>query len=303
MIKFDEQKHEYTLDGKKLISVTQLMQKHGLAPSYDSVPAEVLNAKAERGTLIHKEIEAYIKKGEVGFTQELTNFAMYLMANKVKVLESELMLYNDIVAGTCDLILHSNGQGIIADIKTTSTLHKEAVSWQLSIYLWLYLKYDERAAVDGDYNAYWDGYKGQAYHFDKDGNLNVVEIPLKPYQEVEGLLECERQGKIYKRDIQSSLGDLTELTQVEEYISYLERQKKTAEEKAQKMRQKLLDAMEANAITQYENESIKITYVSPSTRTTIDTAKLKKEQPAIAEAYSKTSETKASLRITLKGAI
>ena len=46
MLVFDEEKHEYTLNGKKLISVTQLMQKHGLAPSYAGVSTEILNAKA-----------------------------------------------------------------------------------------------------------------------------------------------------------------------------------------------------------------------------------------------------------------
>ena len=66
------------------------------------------------------------------------------------------------------------------------------------------------------------------------------------------------------------------------------------------MRQALLDAMEANGVQSYETDKLKVTYVAPSTRTTIDSAKLKKEHPALAEAYSKTSTTKASLRITIK---
>jgi hypothetical protein len=72
MIEFREDTHEYFLDGRKLISVTQLMRKHGLAPSYDAVPSAVLKAKAERGTLIHKEIEKYIKYGEIGFIPQET---------------------------------------------------------------------------------------------------------------------------------------------------------------------------------------------------------------------------------------
>ena len=57
MILFDEKTHTYTDDGKHLISVTQLMKKHGLAPDYSGVSESVLGAKAQRGTLIHKEIE------------------------------------------------------------------------------------------------------------------------------------------------------------------------------------------------------------------------------------------------------
>lgn len=300
MIKFDEEKHEYTLDGKKLISVTQLMQKHGLAPSYDNVDASVLNAKAKRGSMIHKEIEDFNKLREVGFTNELTNYIEYNKTNKVTVLDSELMIYNDIVAGTCDLVLLVNKRPVIADIKTTYTLHKEAVSWQLSIYAYLYWNnHDGNTDVA---NMDYDITKGQAYHFDKDGNLNVVDIPLKPYDQIEQLLECERKGEIYKQDLQASLGDLVELAQVEQLIANLESQKKAAEAQAQEMRQALLNAMEANGVVNYETDKLKVTYVAPSTRTTIDSTRLKKEQPAIADQYSKTSTTKASLRITIKEA-
>ena len=54
---FDKNKHEYTLDGRPLISVTQLMKKHGLSPDYSAVDPEVLFAAAERGTLIHRGSE------------------------------------------------------------------------------------------------------------------------------------------------------------------------------------------------------------------------------------------------------
>ena len=57
MLKFDAEKHEYFDGEKRLISVTQLLKKHGLAPDYSGVSDSVLNAKAERGTLIHSEIE------------------------------------------------------------------------------------------------------------------------------------------------------------------------------------------------------------------------------------------------------
>jgi hypothetical protein len=44
-----------------------------------------------------------------------------------------------------------------------------------------------------------------------------------------------------------------------------------------------------------------MTYVAPTTRTTIDSTKLKKDHPEIAEQYSKTSNVSASVRVTLKG--
>lgn len=41
----------------------------------------------------------------------------------------------------------------------------------------------------------------------------------------------------------------------------------------------------------------KLTYVSPSTRTTVDTKKLKEEEPELAKKYSKTSLVSATIRL------
>ena len=107
MIIFDKEKHRYTDSetGKVLISVTQLLRKHNLAPDFSNVPETVLKAKAERGTLIHEEIETYNKSGDVGFTEELGSYIDYIKENKLKVKECELLVGNDIVVGRLDQIL------------------------------------------------------------------------------------------------------------------------------------------------------------------------------------------------------
>lgn len=285
MIEFRADTHEYRANGKKLISVTQLMRKHGLAPSYDGVPSEVLRAKAERGTLIHKEIEDYLKNGDIGFTNELVYFIDYILENELKPIASEAMVYNDVVAGTIDLVFED---GTIADIKTTATLHKEAVSWQLSIYAYLY------ESVFGVTPL-----RGAAYHFTANG-LKVVEIPLKPITEVKRLIECERNGELYKQELTVADTQLARLAEVESLIKSIEEEKKAAEAQAVELRAALMAAMEASGVTSFENERIKLTYVAPTTRATIDSARLKKDLPEIAEQYTKTSNVKASLRITLK---
>ena len=133
-----------------------------------------LKASAERGTLIHKEIENYIKKGEIGFTDECAEFVSYVRENNIAINGSEVTFHNDIVAGTCDLIINSRkGYLIVADIKTTSTLHKDSVAWQLS----------SMPILSGNKTMN----HGQAFHFSKDG-LKVVDIELKPMEEVEKLL-------------------------------------------------------------------------------------------------------------------
>lgn len=284
---FIEDTHEYFLDDKKLISVTQLMQKHGLAPNYGDVPSEVLRAKAERGSLVHKEIEEYIKEGNIGFTNELIEF---INADKGEVLKSEFKVNNDIVAGTVDLLLYKNNEYIIADLKTTSELHIDAVSWQLTIYAYLLSKINPMINVT----------KGQAFHFNKDGKLNIVDIVLKPFEEIDRLMECERNNEKFELKKIASDEQLMQLLEVEALIKSIEEKKKKAEEQAKELRAELMKAMEANGVKSFENDLIRITYVAPSTRQSIDSTKLKKEQPAIYASYLKSSEVKASLRITIK---
>ena len=76
--------------------------------------------------------------------------------------------------------------------------------------------------------------------------------------------------------------------------------KKQIEEQEKTMKEKLLAAMEAYGVTKFENEAIKITYYAPSTATSIDSTRLKKEQPNIAKEYSKTSSKKSYIKIEVK---
>lgn len=294
MIRYDEQEHRYYYGDKQLISVTQLMQKHGLAPDYSEVSKLVLKAKAQRGTLIHQEIQDWIEEGTIGFTTELTNFIDYMNTHKeVKIVDDEFIVYNDIVAGRADLLLSEDNNLIIADIKTTAIVYKESVSWQLSIYAYLSEK---------EIN------KGRVFHFDRDGNLIVFDIPLKPKQEVERLFECERNNDLYickelvtpPKVATLFNNQLTYLIEIEKVIKHYENMKKEAETQAQEMRVALLNEMEKNGVKTFENDNIKITYVAPSVRKNIDSSRLKKEEPIIYEKYLKDTNVKASLKITLK---
>ena len=76
--------------------------------------------------------------------------------------------------------------------------------------------------------------------------------------------------------------------------------KKALEDEEKTMKEKLLAAMETYGVKKFENEHFSITYVAPTTRSTIDSAKLKKDLPDVAEKYSKTSNVKASVRIGVK---
>ena len=286
-LQFDPITHTYTLDGKTLISVTQVLAKHGLSPNYNGVDEELLKARAERGKLVHKEIENYIKKGEIGFTDECAEFVSYVRENNIAIKGSEITFHNDLVAGTCDLIINSQkGYLIVADIKTTSTLHKDSVAWQLSLY------------------AYLSGNKtmnhGQAFHFSKDG-LKVVDIPLKPMEEVENLIQAEREGRLYKAELEVSDTELAVIYEAEKIIKKAKEDTEKAKARRKQVYEAVIKAMREKGIKTYETPTMRITIKDGYVKTEVDGKRLKEENPQIYKEYTKTTNVSDSLVITPKG--
>ena len=83
-------------------------------------------------------------------------------------------------------------------------------------------------------------------------------------------------------------------------ITALIQLKKELDEQEKQLKQKLVEAMGMYGIKSFENDQIKMTYVAPTTRNTIDSTRLKKDHPDIVEQYSKTSNVSASVRVVTK---
>ena len=67
---YNEEFHCYRYKGKIIPSVTQLLDDG----TYVGIPEDILESARLRGTLIHKEIEDYLKHGLKGYTDEFYNF-------------------------------------------------------------------------------------------------------------------------------------------------------------------------------------------------------------------------------------
>lgn len=286
-VMFDEATHTYTLDGRKLISVTQLLQKVGISPDYSLVDEKTLKESADRGSMIHGEIEAYNKTMEIGFTDECQEYIAWLHTTKSKCLKSEFEVHNDYVAGRADLLLEENGKKVIADIKTTSALHKDSVSWQLSLYAYLL----------GDKEVK----KGQAFWFSKDG-LKVVKIPLKPVAEVERLLKSVETDseEMFAETVPVSDDQISALEEAELLIKQYDKAKKEMQKRSEALKEAIIKSMEKQGVYSFNNGRIKVSYIAPTIRKSIDTAKLKEEMPDIAEKYTKSAPVKAGVRITVR---
>ena len=87
---------------------------------------------------------------------------------------------------------------------------------------------------------------------------------------------------------------------VTQTIANIAKEKARLEDEDKKMREELEKAMGAYGVTTFENEFVKITHVDPTTKTSVDSKKLKKELPDIYQQYSKTSDVKGYVKISVK---
>lgn len=294
---FNEKNHTYTLGDKTLISVTQLLKKHGLSTDYSGIDPEILERAAQKGSAVHKEIEEYIKSGDVGFTSELADYIELAKDLHFEADESEFVLpFQDIpddetdkyiCAGTADLIGTCNGrEATIADIKTTQRVDMRSCAWQLSLY--------ERLAGVVFSKMY-------IFHLGKKSR--AIPIERIPAAEIDRLLECERNGEIYHEPGLVATGDLIACAEAaERELKLAEAVQKSAKETAEKYRQQLYELMELQGISSWEtlDKSMLVTRIAPTTKTTIDSAKLKADMPEIAEKYGKTSNVKGYVKITIR---
>ena len=83
-------------------------------------------------------------------------------------------------------------------------------------------------------------------------------------------------------------------------IADLNLQKQRLDAQDKDLRKQLQEFMDQYGVKKFENDLVKITYVEPTTRTSIDSTRLKKELPDIAKQYSKVSQIKGSVRIEVK---
>lgn len=126
----------------------------------------------------------------------------------------------------------------------------------------------------------------------KDKCPTFDELGKKVLKECEELEQVEEPAEVVTLD--------QKVPQAIKAMTDLLTQQKELEQKVSDMREVIKTAMEQFDVKSFENDDIKMTYIAATERKSIDSAKLKKEHPEIAEKYQKTSPVKATVKIEMK---
>lgn len=299
-MEFNELTHEYIHNGQSYISVTQLLKKYNLSTDYTGIPANVLNNAAQRGKAIHKALELYINgdKRQAQICNEVALFERYIAVQNINLstAKAEEMHYdsNYLIAGTIDFQYEHNGERIIADFKTTSTLHLDVVAWQLSIYNYLVSK--------GDMITYYFN-QLKVFHF-TGGKLHIKDVYTIDFDEVKALLDANLQNlSVYLYTKTTKVISDTDIKLVTQILAEQKAYQDVLDQLQSKLDVVLLkvkDEMIKQKDYRFTNSDFSVNYISEQTRRSLDQAAVK----TFVEAHGgdikdlmKESITKDSLRI------
>lgn len=305
IVKFDPESHTYTLLGKQISGVTPIVAWM-FPDTYASIPDEVLNRAAERGSKIHAECQMIDNLGFTpdGCTEEALQYAELCREHNLKAVANEYLVSDGTaVASSIDVVYQSTdgAENVvdIADIKTTSSLHRDNVTLQLSIYADM-LERQNRDFKVGRMFAVW-------LPKPQYGRPQVIELsPRIDKKTCRQIIKSYLNGEDSTRYRERLFGKQSyetlpaEVADAEMQITALDAQLSDLKAKREQLQSGLLKLMKANGVKKYESDKVIITYVAPTIRTSLDTARIKDEYPDIYGKCLKQCEAKESIRIKIK---
>ena len=285
---FNELDHTYTLDGKSLTGVTSILNRQLFADKYFGISDEVLNKAAEYGKGVHESIELYDALGIGEDDDAVKAYLKLIKKAKLTRLDNEYLVSdNDYVASSIDVVFDDY---TLADIKTTSHLDEEYVSWQLSIYAYLF----EKQNPDLQANKLIAIWIPKARY----GKPKIVEVCRKPVSEVIRLIEADKSGQQYIPSVATST-EITIANEVVQEVIRIERELKELKDKQTELREGLLKQMQDYNIKSFKTDGLILTRKLATTKTSLDSKMLQEKYPEIYEECLKTSEVKESLLIKI----
>lgn len=292
-VTFIEESHQYFIGKKELKGVTGTLIKKAFPDTYKNIPDSVLMKAAERGGLIHNTFETFCSIFDADLkqypnpTEELLAFHSMLVAYDLHYVASEYLVTDgENFASAIDGIFADNeGNIYLVDYKTTSTLHYDNVSLQLSIYAKWFEEQNPDLKV-----------KEIVCMWFKNGQSKFQPLPRVADWQIDDL-------------INAYLADDTEYqykVEVPEQFSALEQEYRLVSArmdalkiKQDDLKEQMMKMMEANKQKSIKTNIGSYSYVESTTKRTLDMKLFKEKYPNAYEKLTKVSISKPSIRIKL----
>lgn len=289
---FDKENHTYSYNGKKMEGITKMIRKRLFPTEYAGIPQEVLDAAAARGTAIHEACED-ADNGRAVVTEYLAEVKAYERERDKKEfrhLASEYLVTDKTYfASAIDKVYEVDDATVdLGDVKTTSTLNKEYVSWQLSIYAHLFEKQNPDIKVRSLY----------AIHI-RDGKCRIVKVKRRSVEEVEKLMmdEIFDAPVVIKGTTLPAMPD--QYKEMQYTIAYKISTIEEMEKEIKELKGKLLEEMDLAEVTKWQGDMLTFTRKADSSRETFDTKRFKAEHPDLYRQYTMITNTRGSVSITI----
>lgn len=299
-VMFLEECHSYFLNGKELKGITGMIERQLFPNKYDNVPKSVLDKAAELGTAIHRGCQMY---DEVMIDNGLPQVAVYKKLLEKEFPNSQVIANEYIVtdgeyfASPIDKVFQI-GENLVAivDVKTTYELDKEYVSWQTSIYKYLFEKQNPGIKVGGLFALWLPKNENQL------GKAGFFVVDDKGSDAVVSLMEAEKNGEQYVAAVTKTVEEHHVILASDAIDEMIEAERLMTHYKDiyEGYKQDALDAMLKYGVKSFDAGKVKMTLVVGGKSMRFDSTRFKKENPDLYAQYMKESETKDSIRVTVR---
>ncbi|RHI11494.1 hypothetical protein DW182_03055 [Bacteroides sp. AM16-24] len=288
---FNEEDHTYFLGDKELFGITGMIGRQLFPGKYGKIPKHILEKAAAKGRFIHSQCQFV---DETGLCTDCIEASNYLKertsAGYVPLANEYLVSDNEYFATQIDNVWLKVDKIALCDIKTTYSLDKEYLSWQLSICAYLFELQNPLLKVDQLFGIWL-----------RDEKSEVVVIERKPDSEVIRLLESEKRGQQFVASALVPANDnqiiavqnLNSIIEVEEAIEALEKVRDG-------YRADLKKIMKEKGIKSCEVGRLKVSYTVASKQKKFDSKKFQADHPDLYSKYLTITNKSDSIQIKLK---
>lgn len=287
---YNEEFHTYLLGDVILKGITGMIHRQIFPDKYKDIPKSILNRAAERGHRIHADVEMSDATGIENSIEANNYVELRRNAGYIAIANEYIVSDEKDFASPIDIVWEHDGKIALVDIKTTyGGLDKDYLSWQLSVYAYLF-EMQNGIKVDRLYGLWL-----------RDNKCLLEDISRKNDEDIKELMRCEVEGLQFKSSEVKQINDTQLISrQAIDMLVNLHRQEEEIKKKSEEVKELLRLAMNENDVISWDAEQFKATITKETVRKSFDSSRFQSENPELYSKYLKESKVKESIKITYR---